>query len=66
MCTSPLHQDLLKKARKEVPTGEAHGAEEIDGGERDKWLPRRWKNFGPILQLHERVKHEMRVGTLGQ
>jgi hypothetical protein len=35
-------------------TGKACGWAEIDRGERDKQLPRRWKHLGPVLQLHER------------
>jgi hypothetical protein len=54
MIISPLHQDLIKMAGKKVLTGEARGAVEIDGGERNKWLPRGWKQFVLVFQLHKR------------
>jgi hypothetical protein len=42
------------RVRKGVLTDEACSAVEIGGGEREKWLPWRWKHFGMVLQLHKR------------
>jgi hypothetical protein len=54
MDTLPLHQDLLKKVGKEVLTGEACDATEVDNGKWDKRFPRWWKHFSSVPQLHER------------
>jgi hypothetical protein len=43
-----------ERARRGVLTDEASGVVEISGGERDNRLPRWWKHFGPVLQLHKR------------